>query len=219
MLWKQPICTVLIYEFPTLPPSLSSSMFKVVWVYPFALGCSRRQLWNSEPSLEFGQWIFVKFEGAHNGISRDRVYASCISLYVLHFRAISQKAPLCNVYLAQKCKHLHCLVWKSSTSFPSGIIPAVVLYLFVHMPLLENAFLLQTDVNKYSTAHMVWRVCQQKISIPDYWLLRTGMFPNLFITSLYRSSFLPPLDISEIYLPPIIKINTSAFPPQCPNSN
>lgn len=47
------------------------------------------------------------------------------------------------VQYAQKCKLLHGLVWKSSSSFPSGIIPALVLYLFVHMPLLENAFLLK----------------------------------------------------------------------------
>lgn len=83
-------------------PLLCNSTFKVVWVYAFALACPRGQLWNSEPSLEFGQWIFVKFEGAHSGIFRDSVYASCISLYVLPFRAISQMAPLCNVHLVQK---------------------------------------------------------------------------------------------------------------------
>lgn len=138
----EPICTVLIYEFLTLLPSpssaaLHSKLFGFILLFLLVLEG------NCEPSLEFGQRIFVKFEGAHNGISRERVYASCIPLYVLHFRAISQTAPLCNVYLAQKCKLLHCLVRKSSTSFPSGIIPALVLYPFVHMPLLENAFLLQ----------------------------------------------------------------------------
>lgn len=83
-------------------PLQCSSTFKVVWVYPFFLACPRGQLWNSELSLEFGQWIFVKFEGAHSGIFRDRVYASSISFHVLPFRAIPQMAPSCNVHLAQK---------------------------------------------------------------------------------------------------------------------
>lgn len=131
---------------------------------------------------------------------------------------ISQMAPLCNVHLEQKC---FSIAWYGNPLhlflLGSSLLSYCTSLFTCHF--WKMHFYCKTDVNKYSTAHMAWRVCQLKISIPDYWLLRTGMFPNLFITSLYRSSFLPPLDISEIYLPPIIKINTSAFPPQCPNSN
>lgn len=221
MLWKWRKSTQFLYmnfQHFLLAPTVQISIQSCLGL-SFSLACPRGQLWNPEPSLEFGQWIFVKFEGAYSGIFRDRVFVSCISLYVLHCiyfsdgtimqRACSTKNA--NFSIAWYGSPLHLfllgspLLWYCTSLFTCHFW--------------KMHFCCKTDVNKYSTAHMAWRVCKQKISIPDYWLLRTGMFPNLFITSLYRSSFLPPLDISEIYLPPIIKINTSAFPPQCPNSN
>lgn len=99
----EPICTIHIWIFNAEHPFLlqCNSTLKVVWFYPFVLVYPRGQLWNSEPSLEFGQWIFAKFEGAHIEIFRDRVYVSCVSLDILPFRATSQLALQRNMHLTQ----------------------------------------------------------------------------------------------------------------------
>lgn len=152
------------------------------------------------------------------------VYASCISLYILLFRTNSQMAPSCSTHLTQTVQvspppRVEIPKTLSCTSSEYWDPSCFCTVLCGHTSRLDNALSYRNDVNKYSTAHMARGVCQQNPSIPGYWLLRAGMFPNLFISSLCRSSLLPPLDISEIYLLPIIKINTSALPPHFPNSN